>query len=310
MQSPVQPFCARRKDNRPSRERYATRTVTFPSGSRSCRGDLYLPEGHRDPPAIVMGPGIGACRRFGYSAVAERFAEAGYAVLLFDYRGFGASDGGSGLVDPHQQQTDYAAAVDHLAERTEIGDRVALWGWSLGGGHALAVAAERDDIDAVVSVAPITDGRTLVRRRPRIAQGRAVLSGMRDAVGHRVGLGQELPIVSDTSRAAVLPDPDAKRAYLDLVDADSSWHNAVPARSLLQLARYRPAERLDAVETPVCLLAGRADQLVPVDTLDDVAERLPEPTQIKTPATHFSPLGDDLDSAIGYAVTFLAEAIE
>ena len=309
MRSPVQPSRAQRDNDRPSRERYATRTVTFPSGSRSCRGDLYLPEGHGDPPAVVMGPGIGANRQFGYPAVAERFAGAGYAVLLFDYRGFGASDGRSRLVDPRRQQTDYAAAVDHLAERTEVGDQVALWGWSLGGGHALAVAAERNDIDAVVSLAPITDGRALVRRRPRVANGRAVLSGLRDTVGHRVGLGRELPIVSDTTGAAILPDPDAKRAYLDLVDTDSTWDNAVPARSFLKLVNYRPAKRLGAVETPVCLLAGRADQLVSVETLDDVAERLPKPTQIKTPATHFSILGDDLDSAMGYAVTFLAEPI-
>ena len=45
------------------------------------------------PPVIVMGHGLGSVRTMRLDAYAERFAAAGYACLLFDYRHFGDSDG-------------------------------------------------------------------------------------------------------------------------------------------------------------------------------------------------------------------------
>jgi len=44
-------------------------------------------------PCVVMGHGFGATRDAGLMPFAERFAAAGADVLLFDYRGYGTSDG-------------------------------------------------------------------------------------------------------------------------------------------------------------------------------------------------------------------------
>lgn len=260
------------------------------------------------PPAIVMGPGIGAQREFGYPPVAEQFAGAGYAVLLFDYRGFGASDSQAGVIDPQQQRADYVAAVRYLSQIEEVGDSIVLWGWSLAGGHALSIAAERDDIDAVVAFSPVTDGRGLVRDRSVIGQIRAVLSGVRDALGGRVNRGHEIPVVGDKS-SAVVPDPEAKRGYLDLIPRDAAWQNAVAARSLLKLANYQPVDQIETLQTPVFLAGGRNDRQVAVETLDTVVDTLRDPTYLKTGADHFSMLEDDLDVPMGSALAFLAETL-
>ena len=68
-----------------------TRTdVDFVSSGTRCAAWLYRPHGVARPPVVVMAHGFGAERTFGLPAFAGRFAAAGLAVLLFDYRGFGA----------------------------------------------------------------------------------------------------------------------------------------------------------------------------------------------------------------------------
>lgn len=78
--------------------------------------------------------------------------DAGVHVLMFDYRGYGRSDDGRLLRE--NLIADGHAALDYLLARPEVDpDRIGLYGWSLGGVIGLAVASERDEIDAVVAAA-------------------------------------------------------------------------------------------------------------------------------------------------------------
>ena len=52
-----------------------------------------MPEGAGPHPCVVMAHGFSAVREQRLDAYAERFAAAGLAVLVFDYRHFGASQG-------------------------------------------------------------------------------------------------------------------------------------------------------------------------------------------------------------------------
>jgi fermentation-respiration switch protein FrsA (DUF1100 family) len=66
----------------------------FDSGGLRCAADLYWPaDPNRPVPCVVMGHGFSGTRDMGLAPYAERFARAGMAVLVFDYRHFGASDG-------------------------------------------------------------------------------------------------------------------------------------------------------------------------------------------------------------------------
>jgi cephalosporin-C deacetylase-like acetyl esterase len=67
--------------------------VEFPSDGQLCRAWLYLPEGTGKYPVVVMGHGLGCIREMGLNAFVEHFCAEGYAVLAFDYRHFGASEG-------------------------------------------------------------------------------------------------------------------------------------------------------------------------------------------------------------------------
>ncbi len=91
----------------------------------------------------------------------------GYNVLLFDYRGYGKSQGrvtrAGTVLDGH-------AAVDYLLSRDDVDPkRLVMFGQSLGGAVGLAVAAERPEIAAMVVDAAFGDYRRVATRHVRKA---------------------------------------------------------------------------------------------------------------------------------------------
>ena len=118
--------------------------VRFPSDAADrCAASLFLPPAAGGPaPCVVMGSGLSCVRDQGMGAVAERFAAAGFAALAIDYRHFGDSDGEPrGLVSGARQRRDLRAALAYARTHPELDPgRIALWGYSLGGGNVQAVA--------------------------------------------------------------------------------------------------------------------------------------------------------------------------
>ncbi|WP_435161293.1 alpha/beta hydrolase [Halorubrum sp. SY-15] len=300
---------AQRGLTRPSRERFATRTLAFEVDGDRCRGTLVCPSGVDDPPVVVMGPGLGATRRFGYRAVAERFAVDGRASFVFDYRGFGDSVGTDHLIHPERQRADYVGALDRLSRVDALGTERVLWGTSLAAGHALVLGAERRAVDAVIAVSPVLDWQGVVRARGGRYLARAAAAVVRDRLGSRVGGGVTVPIVGAPGSLAALTEPGVRRGYLDLVDREHTWRNETPARSLSLLGGYRPIEHVGQVRAPTLLLGGADDPLVSPSTMHGAGERLDRGTVVTMPGTHVSPLGTRLETAIEYQQTFLRDVL-
>ena len=108
--------------------------TTFPSGDSDCAAWLYRPayiesDDSSPRPSVVMAHGLGGVKEMRLDAFAERFTEAGYLCLVFDYRHFGASGGPPRqLLSVRRQREDWKAAVTHA--RTIDGadpERVIVW---------------------------------------------------------------------------------------------------------------------------------------------------------------------------------------
>ena len=68
--------------------------VAFNAEGTTLRGWFYTPDsGAKPSPTIVMAHGFSAVKEMYLDSYAEVFAQAGLAVLVFDNRNFGASDG-------------------------------------------------------------------------------------------------------------------------------------------------------------------------------------------------------------------------
>src|SRR5690606_5990458 len=133
--------------------------VTFTSRGQLCAGWFYRADVEGRAPVVVMAHGLAAVKEMRLDAYAERFAAAGFHVLVFDYRHFGDSEGSPRqLLDIKKQHQDWTAAVTYARTRPDVdGTRVALWGSSLSGGHVLALGHQLG-ARAVVSQVPHTDG--------------------------------------------------------------------------------------------------------------------------------------------------------
>src|SRR5688500_5757137 len=117
--------------------------IRFRSGETKCAGVFIRPETDADSPCIVLAHGFGALKEGGPVRAAERFAEAGYAGLAFDYRYFGQSGGEPRqFLNAGRQLEDWRAAIAHARTLEGVdGERIAIWGASYSGGHVIALAA-------------------------------------------------------------------------------------------------------------------------------------------------------------------------
>ena len=120
--------------------------VTFQSCGFSCRRWLFAPEDAADNhkfPVIIMAHGFSGVKEMGLAELAEKYAAAGYAVLVFDYRHFGGSDGNPrGQLFPLEMVEDYRNAISWACEQPNIDpNSIGLWGTSYSGGLAVYAAS-------------------------------------------------------------------------------------------------------------------------------------------------------------------------
>jgi len=125
-------------------------------GGTVLRGWFYTPDGGQAAPAIVMAHGFSAVKEMALDPFARAFCEAGMAVLVYDHRNLGASDG-----EPRQeinlwaQARDYRYAISWLATQPEVcPDRIGIWGSSFSGGEVIVVAACDRRVKAVIANVP------------------------------------------------------------------------------------------------------------------------------------------------------------
>src|SRR5215831_716479 len=117
---------------------------------------FFTPLGGGRLPAVLLAHGFGETKD-AVRPQAEDLARAGFAVLTWSARGFGASTGQIGLDSPDYEVKDVEQLVTWLARQRRVlldhpGDpRVGITGASYGGGISLLTAAYDHRIDAVVA---------------------------------------------------------------------------------------------------------------------------------------------------------------
>src|SRR3954464_4691343 len=143
--------------------------LRFPSGKGECAAWLYTPAAAEGPvPCVVMAHGFSFTRHEGLATYAERFAEAGLAALVFDYRHFGDSPGEPRFrLRVGLQLEDWRSAVAFARRQQGLdSDRIVLWGYSYSGGHVVTIAAEDDRIAATLAMCPALDGVARAKMSP------------------------------------------------------------------------------------------------------------------------------------------------
>ena len=126
------------------------KAAAFTSGDAELRGRLILPDGPGPHPAVVMAHGSEKDAATVYSHEGWLLAPNGIAVLIFDKRGTGSSEGKFGM-DFGQLSDDLVAAVEWLRKQPEVDpDRIGLAGYSQGGWTSPLAASKSDAVKFVL----------------------------------------------------------------------------------------------------------------------------------------------------------------
>jgi dienelactone hydrolase len=229
-----------------------TGRVEFHSSGVRCEAWLTLPAKDGPHPAVVLVHGLGATHDMMLGQYEQHFARAGIAVLAFDYRYTGASDGTPRQrISLPKQRDDVEAALAYLKARPEIdARRLGLWGTSLGGMNVVRVAAARADLAAAVVQCPIVHGPGAARSLGVRAAMRLTPAVVTDVLRAVTGRGRHyVPIVGAPGSDAMVTAPGAEAGWNSTVAAGATFDNRIAAAdavAMVATSALRHARRISA----------------------------------------------------------------
>jgi uncharacterized protein len=277
---------------------------------------LFHPDQPGAPfPAITMAHGFAGLKYRGLRAYAERFAAAGFVVLVHDHRNFGRSGGEPrGDIDPWQQIADWRRVISFLESAPDVdASRIGLWGTSYAGGHALVLGATDRRIKAVVAQVPTISGYEQSLRRVPAEQRPALerrfdedeRAQLRGEPPQSQLLNSLDPAVQAAYRSQALIDYQARFPLPDGVDAGDH----ITLRSTRRAQMYEPGQWAGRVSpTPLLMVVGSRDTTTPTDLALAAYERALEPKRLEIfDGAHYDAYVDAIDQTSAAATAWFTE---
>ncbi|MEP4148627.1 MAG: alpha/beta fold hydrolase [Halioglobus sp.] len=286
--------------------------VTIWSEGVRLAGDIYRPvkvtEDERLP-GILMVPGWGGNKENVGKNYARQFAEAGFIVLAFDFKGWGKSDGPllaaaklepteeavqitveashvRKVVNPFSMSADVRAALHYLGgEPGVMPNNLGVWGTSMGGALALVSATTDDRIKAFVTqMAPVNYSYNL----------RQLPAELMRSAETRAARGDIPPYPGPESKG----DPRL-RGYPDWV----------------ALKQFEPLAKLDQLNAPTLIIDAEGETLFdPVKNggqmYESIKDRLPS-RYVTYPGGHYEMYqGENLSAARSEALDWFLKYLK
>jgi pimeloyl-ACP methyl ester carboxylesterase len=277
--------------------------LTFPSGDAHCAAWLYRPDGEASC-CVVMAHGFSLTRHDGLPPYAERLAQAGAAVLVFDHRHLGDSGG-----EPRQrfrkseQREDWRKAVSFARSLEGVDEqRIVLWGFSFSGGHAVETAAEDARVAATLALCPMLDGLARALSTPPALSAWLTPRALAD----RFGRHNLVAVTGQPGEHAAMTLPGEADGFHAVVPEGSPWRNEISPAVFLSIALHRPLARARSVRAPLWLGLGERDVSVSNRAVERLAERAPQAELHRYPYDHFGAfLGEEPERVVGDQIDFL-----
>ena len=259
-----------------------TTPITFFSEGFKLVGDLFEPPGLA---ADERRAGIVLCH--GYTGVKDLYlpdtarilTEAGYVVLIFDYKGWGNSEGPPTRLAPHSRVADVQAALTFLELQSSVdAEQLGLYGTSYGGATVVWTGAIDPRVKCVVSVVGVGNGERWMRsvRRPdewfdmldRSARDRAkrVTDGESEAVDR-----------SDV----LLPDRQSAALAIAARKNIPAAINTLPLEYIDETLSFHPEWVVDKISPrPILFITTDNDRLVPPQESETLYAKAGEPKKL------------------------------
>lgn len=299
------------------------KNVVFKSHGTNCDAWLFYPQKKEDKyPVIVMAHGLGGTKDLLLEGFAREFVKLGFAVLVFDYRYWGDSEGQPRNMTIYTKLIeDWHSALSYVRSISDLDSQnILLWGTSFAGGLVLTVAAHDHNIKAVISQCPMLDGRAstieYVKNAGIVASLRSGIHALID--NYRNIMSKEahyVDILGLPGSIATMATEDGW-AFKLLNDKElphlknKPFYNKITARTLLNIGNYRPIEDVDKIQCPVLMVICEHDSVAPAAAAKKAANRMKKVHCTTLPLGHFDIYrGAGFDTNIAAQIQFLQEVI-
>jgi len=207
--------------------------------------------------------------------------EAGYVVLTFDYKGWGASEGARSRLAPYSRVADVQAALTFLGLQPEAdAGHLGLYGTSYGGATVVWVGAVDQRARCIVSVVGVGHGQRWMRSVRRPDEWHDLLDKAKSDREKRVIDGSS----AMADRAEILlPDRQSAELAAAARRANPAAVNELPLEFIDDTLGFHPEWVVDKIAPrPILFITTDDDRLVPPKESEALFAKAGEPKKLVT----------------------------
>ena len=260
------------------------KNISFYSEGVKLDGDLYYPDDLKNGERRA---GVVLCH--GYTGVKDLYLpdnarvlnEAGYMVMTFDYKGWGASDGARTRLAPYSRVVDVQAAMTFLGIQPEVNDEcLGIYGTSYGCATVVWAAAHDERVKCTVGVVGMGHGGRWMRSVRRPDEWIDLLEVSKKDREQRVQTGKSGMAARDE---ILLPDRQSAALASAARAENPNALSELPIEYIDETLQFHPEWVVDKISPrPLLLIAGGDDRLVPPEDCESLFEKAGEPKKMVT----------------------------
>jgi dipeptidyl aminopeptidase/acylaminoacyl peptidase len=240
--------------------------------------------------AVIQGPGwLGLKDAKLYVRYHQELVDAGFGVLVFDYRGFGDSEGDRSRISFAGQLTDLVNGVSYLSAREDVDPEcIGVFGsGGTGGGNAVLLAAVDRRIKAAVSQVPVADGEDWLHRMRSEYEWLDFLKALDEDRRERATTGKGRLV---HPREEIMVPTQERRTTTIKGDVDDRIPSAISLAAADEILEYRPLRAAETLTTPLLVIGVEGDATTPTDHAEKIYEAAKGPRELimQRHTTHYA----------------------
>lgn len=259
--------------------------VSFYSDGLKIAGLLAMPEGVEPCPGIVLPQGtVGLKEHYRSPLICSMLADAGFAALTFDYRGFGESEGPKNRIVPLEQVQDIRDALTLLSTQPRVDPkRLGLFGFCWGGSHCVYVGGIDARVQCVAEVGGIGDGTRWLRSIRQFWEWREFIRRIEADQIQRVLRGSsEIVRFGEILIGSPMAKEGRRRIVAEIAPVSPPYHTPdATLQTAQRILEYRPEEVIGRLSPrPVLIMHGEADDVTPVEEAEMLYKAAGDPKKL------------------------------
>ena len=258
------------------------RAVEFYSEGFKLRGDIYTPDdlgsGQRRG-AVLLCHGYTGVKDLYLPDNARALNQAGYVAMVFDYKGWGDSEGPRSRLAPYSRVADVQAAMTYLGLQPEVdADKIGLYGPSYGGATVAWVGAVDPRARCIVSVVGIGNGARWMSRVRRVDEWFDLLERSKADREKRATTGAS----EFVERSEVLlPDRQSAELAAAARRGNPAAVNTIPLEYVDDTLGFNPEWIVDRISPrPILFITSDNDRLVLAEESEQLYAHAKEPKKL------------------------------